>query len=75
MSVLSYEKDNNNNNDQKSKKEDFWLINYKDLYQNKNYLKFFPKYTMSRTEQLNAITRLFIYYMILILNNNILNKI
>ena len=48
-----------------SKKEDFWLINPYDLY--KHYLKFFPKYSMSRAEQLNAITRLCIYYMILLL--------
>ena len=66
MSILFQVEDNNDYN-QIGKKEDFWLINYKDLYQNRNYLKFFPKYTMSREEQLNAITRLSIYYMILIL--------
>jgi len=66
MSVLSYEEDNNNYK-QISKREDFWLINFKDLYQNKGYLKFYPKYSMSRAEQLNAITRLSIYYMVLIL--------
>jgi len=66
MSILSQEEVINNYN-KIAKKEDFWLINFKDLYQNKNYLKFYPKFDTSRAEQLNAITRLCIYYIILIL--------
>ena len=49
----------------------FWLENPNVLFNNNNYIKFFPTSQMTRIEQLNAITRLCIYYIILIL---ILNK-
>ncbi len=48
-------------------KVNFWMDDYTILYKNGNYTKFFPKYDMTRTEQLNAITRLCIYITILIL--------
>jgi hypothetical protein len=38
-----------------------------ELYRNNKFLKFVPKYEMTRTEQLNAITRFLIYFMILLL--------
>lgn len=56
------------------KSEEFWLNNIKELYHNNNYLKFFPKYESSRIEQLNAITRLCIYFIILILLFKINNQ-
>src|SRR6056297_2232591 len=49
------------------KKEKFWLEDFKELYIDNNFLKFFPQYEMTRTEQLNALTRFFIYYFILLL--------
>ncbi len=45
----------------------FWLENPSVLFNNNNYLKFFPTYQMTRVEQLNAITRLCIYYILLLL--------
>lgn len=39
----------------------------KELFQDHKYLKFVPKYEMTRTEQLNAVTRFLIYFMILLL--------
>lgn len=48
-------------------KENFWMDDIKELIINNNYTKFFPKYEMTRAEQLNAITRLSIYFIILIL--------
>lgn len=45
----------------------FWLENPNVLFNNNNYLKFFPTYQMSKVEQLNAITRLCIYYILLLL--------
>lgn len=54
-------------------KEQFWLDNIKDLYQNNNYIKFVPKYEMTRIEQLNSVTRLCLYFIVLIIifNKNI----
>lgn len=49
------------------RKEDFWLNNFNELYKDGNYLKFFPKFKTSRLEQLNAITRFSIYFMVLVL--------
>jgi hypothetical protein len=48
-------------------KEKFWMDDIKELYQNNNYIKFFPKYEMTRAGQLNAITRFCIYFILLIL--------
>jgi len=48
-----------------SKKEDFWMNNVKELWQTGNYMKFVPSYEMTRTQQLNAITRFSIYFIIL----------
>ena len=42
----------------------FWLDDFSILYNNDNYLNFFKKNT-SRNEQLNSITRFFLYMMIL----------
>lgn len=39
----------------------FWFESPEVLYQNKNYLKFFPKTNMTRIEQLNAMTRFGVY--------------
>ena len=50
-----------------SSNEKFWMDDLRELYQNNNYLKFFPRYEMTRTEQLNAITRFCLYFIILIL--------
>ena len=44
----------------------FWLENPTVLIKDNNFLKFFPTSEMSRIEQLNAITRLCIYYIILL---------
>lgn len=52
---------------QNNKKERFWLDDFRELYQNNNFTKFYPKIDTSRTEQLNALTRFFIYYLILLL--------
>lgn len=49
------------------KQEDFWLDNPSVLYKDNNYLNFFPKYESSRNSQLNAITRLSIYFSLLVL--------
>ena len=50
-----------------NQKEKFWMDDLRELYQNNNYLKFFPRYEMTRTEQLNAITRFCLYFIILII--------
>jgi len=54
-------------------KEIFWMDDIKQLYINNNYLNFYPKYESTRAEQLNAITRFCIYFIIvaLIFNKNI----
>ena len=44
----------------------FWFDNYKMLFINDNYLNFIPTSDMTRDEQLNAITRLAIYCIILL---------
>lgn len=51
-------------------KESFWLDDPTELYKNDNYTKFFPKYEMTRNQQLNAITRFALYMIILILAFN-----
>lgn len=48
-------------------KDKFWLDDPTELYKNNNYLIFFPKYEMSQNEQLNAISRLCIYMIILMI--------
>ncbi len=48
-------------------RENFWMDDFTELYKNNNYLKFYPTYEMTRTEQLNSITRFLIYVMILVL--------
>ena len=48
-------------------KEEFWLDNYNNLYNNDNYKKIIPRHNLSRVEKLNALTRLCIYSIILIL--------
>ncbi len=48
-------------------KNTFWTNDPSILYLNDNYLIFFPKYDMTRVEQLNAMTRFCIYALILIL--------
>jgi len=51
----------------------FWLNDFKVLYENGNYLLFLPNTNYNFIENLNAITRLALYYSILcfIYNNNI----
>ncbi len=48
-------------------REEFWLDNYKKLYNNGNYKKIIPQYNSSKVEKLNALTRLCIYSIILII--------
>lgn len=43
----------------------FWMDDISILYKNGNYTKFVPTSTMSRVEQLNALTRFFIYLMLI----------
>ena len=43
----------------------FWMNDITVLYKDQNYIKFFPTSNMSRIEQLNAITRFFIYLLII----------
>lgn len=47
--------------------EKFWMDDLTELYKNNNYLKIFPKYEMTREEQLNAITRFCLIFIVLIL--------
>jgi len=44
----------------------FWLNDLSILYKNDNYLQFVPSADMTRTEQLNAMTRFCIYLIILV---------
>lgn len=64
---------NNSCNDQlglcktsETTKEKFWLDDPSVLYKNNNYLKFAPVYEMTRNQQLNALTRLALYVMLLL---------
>lgn len=43
----------------------FWMNDITVLFRNQNYLKFVPVSDMTRVEQLNAITRFFVYLFIL----------
>ena len=43
----------------------FWLDDFSILYNNDNYLHFFSQKNTSRNEQLNSITRFFLYMMII----------
>jgi hypothetical protein len=43
----------------------FWLDDISILYKDGNYLNFIPTNEMSRVEQLNAVTRLLIYFILL----------
>lgn len=54
-------------NNTQQNKNIFWLDDPKILYYDDNYLKFFPQSQMTRVEQLNAITLLCLYSIILIL--------
>jgi hypothetical protein len=47
--------------------EEFWFDNYKVLYENGNYISFFPRANTTRTEQFNSIARFAIYLLILII--------
>jgi hypothetical protein len=55
-----------------TKREKFWMDDFSELYKDNNYVKFFPKLESTRVEQLNAITRFLIYFIILslIFNKN-----
>jgi hypothetical protein len=48
------------------KRRVFWLDDIKVLYHDNNYVHFIPEYSMTRVEQLNAITRFCIYAIILL---------
>jgi len=50
----------------KEDQDDFWMNNFNILYKDGKYTHFFPKYNMSRNEQLNAITRFCIYFILII---------
>lgn len=45
----------------------FWLDDYKVFFEDNRYLYFFPNKTMSRIEQLNAISRFGFYLLVLLL--------
>jgi hypothetical protein len=47
-------------------KEKFWLEDMTYLYRDGNYIKFIPTYKMTKSEQLNSITRFSIYLSILL---------
>jgi hypothetical protein len=47
--------------------EQFWLNNYKILYNDNNYTKFIPSRSMTKIQQLNALSRFSIYAFILII--------
>lgn len=49
------------------KTEDFWLNNYRVLYENHNYVLFYPRSGTTKTEQLNSIARFAIYLLVLLL--------
>ena len=57
-------------------REKFWLDDPTELYKNGKYTQFMPQYAMTRNQQLNSVTRLGIYMVILILmfynNTNLL---
>lgn len=57
----------------KINKEIFWMDDIKQLYIDNKYLNFYPKFESTRVEQLNAITRFCIYFIIisLIFNKDI----
>jgi hypothetical protein len=44
----------------------FWTDDFSILYKDNNYLNFMPSHDMTRIEQLNAITRFCIYFIILL---------
>jgi hypothetical protein len=48
-------------------RDKFWLDDFTVLYENNNFLRFLPTPNGTQTEQLNATTRLMIYFIILIL--------
>jgi len=48
-------------------KQKFWLLDPTELYKNNNYMEFIPTSNMSRHQQLNALTRFFIYLTLLLL--------
>jgi len=54
--------------------EEFWVVDWQELFINNNYLKFFPTFEMTRIEQLNAITRFTLYFTILVLMFDINHK-
>ena len=47
--------------------DNFWLDDYKILYENNNYIRFVPLSSMTKVEQLNAITRFSVYASILLM--------
>lgn len=53
--------------EEKNIKYTFWTDKPTILYENDNYLRFVPEASMTRIEQLNAITRFSVYLIILIL--------
>jgi len=50
-----------------SKHEKFWMDDASELYKDNNYIKFIPKYEMTREEQLNSLSRCAIYMLILLI--------
>jgi hypothetical protein len=45
----------------------FWMDDVRILYKNENYIKFFPTSSMTRVEQLNSLTRFFIYLILILI--------
>ncbi len=53
-----------------SNKDKFWLDDPKELYTDDSYLVFIPRYEMTKNQQSNAISRLCLYMILLILMFN-----
>lgn len=45
----------------------FWMDDVRILYKDENYTKFFPTSSMTRVEQLNSLTRFFIYLILILI--------
>src|SRR5690606_6174545 len=65
LSLCRDDNPNKNLEDFKSNREKFWFYDPRELY--RNYYKIWPVYETTRSAQCNALTRLFIYMILLVL--------
>ena len=49
------------------KSDEFWVKDPRVLYENQNYYRIIPSKKMSKIEMLNALSRFFIYFLVLLL--------